>query len=159
MQGVRELEIAGVFLIPVPAHADARGWLVELWRSDWPGSAGPAPAMAYVSMTRPGVARGPHEHREQTDRLAFAGPSDFRVWLWENRAGHRQRRLDLRLGESAPGLLVVPPGVVHAYRNDGGRDGLVFNLPDRLYAGPGRADPVDEIRHEADPQTRFRLEG
>jgi len=152
-----ELELSGVWLAEASAFADARGWLVELWRNDWP--AVPAPQMAYVSMTRPGVARGPHDHREQADTLAFVGPSDFGVWLWENRAGAAPGRIVLKLGESRPGLLVVPPGVVHAYRNDGDRDGLVFNLPNRLYAGLARSQPVDEIRHENDPLTRFRLEG
>ena len=43
------------------------------------------PAMAYISMTRPGVARGPHEHREQADYFAFIGPSNFKVYLWDAR--------------------------------------------------------------------------
>jgi dTDP-4-dehydrorhamnose 3,5-epimerase len=52
----------------------------------------------------------------------------------------------------------VPPGVVHAYKNIGSEPGLVFNCPNRLYKGPGRKDPVDEIRHEADKDTPFRLD-
>ena len=38
--------------------------------------------------------------------------------------------------------------MVHAYRNIGGVDGIVFNGPNRLYAGDGKKEPVDEIRHE-----------
>jgi dTDP-4-dehydrorhamnose 3,5-epimerase len=48
--------------------------------------------------------------------------------------------------------------VVHAYRNVGGEPGLVFNCPDRLYKGPGRKEPVDEIRHEDDPASPFQLD-
>lgn len=128
---------------------DSRGWLTELFRSD---ELDPAvmPAMSYISMTRPNIARGPHEHRDQTDYFCFVGPSTFRVYLWDNRkdspsAGIRQV---VDGGEGNPLLVIVPPGIVHAYRNVGGVDGLVFNAPNRLYAGAGKKEPVDEIRHE-----------
>jgi dTDP-4-dehydrorhamnose 3,5-epimerase len=116
--------------------------------------------MAYLSMTRPGVTRGPHEHREQTDFFAFAGPSDFEVTLWDNRLGSPAfgRRETFVLGASRPATLIVPPGVVHAYRNVGKVEGWVLNFPNRLYRGPGRTEPVDEIRHEDDPGTRFETE-
>jgi dTDP-4-dehydrorhamnose 3,5-epimerase len=61
-------------------------------------------------------------------------------------------------GEDAPRAVVVPKGVVHAYRNVGHTTGLVVNFPDRLYKGEGYRDPVDEIRHEDDPATIFRME-
>ena len=35
---------------------------------------------------------------------------------------------------------------------------MVVNLPNRLYAGQGKKEPVDEIRHEADPQSIFVLD-
>jgi dTDP-4-dehydrorhamnose 3,5-epimerase len=115
--------------------------------------------MSYVSVTCPGVARGPHEHREQTDCLGLVGPSTFRIFLWDNRKSSATfgRRLVLELGSADPGLLVIPPGVVHAYLNIGDCDGVVVNCPDRLYAGAGRSGPVDEIRHEHDPDSRFRM--
>ena len=116
--------------------------------------------MSYVSLTRPGVARGPHEHRDQADYFAFIGPSTFRVYLWDNREGSptADRHLTLELGADNPGLLIVPPGVVHAYRNVGEQDGLVLNYPNRLFAGRDKREPVDEIRHEDDPASRFRLD-
>ena len=49
---------------------------------------------------------------------------------------------------SNPAAVWIPPGVVHAYRNVGDVSGLVFNAPNRLYAGWGKKEPVDEIRHE-----------
>jgi dTDP-4-dehydrorhamnose 3,5-epimerase len=36
--------------------------------------------------------------------------------------------------------------------------GLFFNLPNRLYAGRGKKEPVDEIRHETDPNTIYILD-
>lgn len=138
--------IPGVLVRSMTRFDDRRGWLTELFRED----ALPEdylPAMGYISMTRPGVARGPHEHRDQTDGFAFTS-GEFEITLWENRPGRQRVKWTLRAGELAPIFLLVPPGVVHAYRNVGAGDALVFNFPNRLYAGKGRSEPVDEIRHE-----------
>ena len=55
-------------------------------------------------------------------------------------------------------MLIVPPGVVHAYKNIGTENGIVFNIPNRLYAGVGKKFPVDEIRHEDVADSPFRLD-
>jgi dTDP-4-dehydrorhamnose 3,5-epimerase len=150
--------IEGVVWRPLAKFHDGRGWLCELFRHDDLPTA-QHPAMAYVSETAPGVARGPHEHVDQTDCFCFIGPSNFEVVLWDNRPQsptfrHRQAEV---VGESKPMLLIIPPGVVHAYRNVGPNAGWVFNCPNRLYRGPGRKEPVDEIRHEADHGSPFQL--
>ena len=137
---------------------DARGWLCELFRSDEL----PAefhPLMGYVSVTQPGVARGPHEHLDQADCFCFLGPSQFKVFLWDNRRASPTYRAHQTkvVGAVEPMLLVIPKGVVHAYQNIGAEPGMVFNFPNRLYRGPGGKDPVDEIRHEEDPNSCFRL--
>ncbi|GAB6166787.1 dTDP-4-dehydrorhamnose 3,5-epimerase family protein [Thermostilla marina] len=129
--------------------SDARGWLVELFRHD-ELDRDVHPVMAYVSETLPGVARGPHEHVDQTDCFCFLGPGDFKLYLWDGRKdsptfGVRQT---LIVGESNPARVLVPPGVIHAYKNVGDKPGIVFNAPNRLYAGWGKKEPVDEIRHE-----------
>ncbi|HLO25914.1 MAG TPA: dTDP-4-dehydrorhamnose 3,5-epimerase, partial [Geobacteraceae bacterium] len=136
-----------------------RGWLAELYRAD---EIAPdfLPAMAYISMTRPGIARGPHEHREQADCFAFIGPSNFKVYLWDARedsptSGVRQV---IFAGGDSPAMLIVPAGVVHAYKNIGGADGIVFNAPNRLYAGEGKRLPADEIRHEEETGSPFTLD-
>ena len=152
-------EIDGLIVKPIKAYHDDRGWLMELFRHD--ELAEPLrPVMAYASMTLPGVARGPHEHRDQTDGFAFFGPSDFRLYAWDLREGGPTylHRMSIVVGESRPAAIWIPPGIVHAYRNIGDVPGLVFNAPNRLYAGWNRAEPVDEIRHEtADPE-RFPLD-
>jgi dTDP-4-dehydrorhamnose 3,5-epimerase len=151
--------IEGVRVQDLVVHRDARGWLIELFRSD---ELDPQflPAMSYVSSTKPGVARGPHEHRDQADLFCFVGPSTFRLYLWDARKdsptfGHK---LVLETGASKPLAVVIPPGVVHAYKNVGMEDGWVLNFPNRLYAGTGRKEPVDEIRHEGIPDSPFVLE-
>lgn len=151
--------IHGVIIRLLAIHDDARGWLCELFRHDELNKED-YPVMAYVSMTRPGIVRGPHEHREQTDLFCFVGPSTFRLHLWDNRPDSPTGKEVFvgEFGEHAPALVLVPPGVVHAYKNIGECDGLVFNAPNRLYAGEKRSEPVDEVRHEDDPDSLFRIE-
>lgn len=150
--------ITGVDIQPLNIFRDDRGWLAELFRSDESGTAG-FPEMGYLSVTHSGIARGPHEHVRQSDRFAFFHGL-YRIWLWDVRKasdtfGCRQV---MTAGADRPLLLAIPPGVVHAYRNDGLDDAFVLNFPDALYAGPGRKHTVDEIRHEDDPDSPFVLD-
>jgi dTDP-4-dehydrorhamnose 3,5-epimerase len=155
----RDGPIDGIIWKPLTFYKDPRGWLCELFRHDELPQAY-YPVMAYMSMTEPGVARGPHEHVDQSDYFCFIGPSDFKVYLWDARpnsstSGHREVRV---VGDSAPFGLVVPPGVVHAYKNVGSGKGVVFNGANRLYKGQGKREPVDEIRHEEKDGSPYRLD-
>ena len=144
---------------PLTKFLDERGWLTELFRND---ELDPdiAPVMSYISMTQPGVARGPHEHLDQTDYFCFLGPSNFKVYLWDARPGSSTFGVKqvVYAGVDAPTMMVVPPGVVHAYRNIGMENGIVFNAPNRLFAGQGKREPVDEIRHEESGDSPFQLD-
>ena len=138
---------------------DSRGWLAELFRHD---ELDPEfyPVMAYTSATSPGVTRGPHEHVDQADLFCFIGPSNFKLRLWDNRPESQtfNNVVTLVVGEDNPKSVLIPKGVVHAYRNVGLVPGIVFNFPNRLYMGVGKKDEIDEIRHEDDPQTIYRME-
>ena len=155
----REGDIQGVRMRPLKKHQDSRGWLSEIFRTD-ELDADLMPVMSYVSETLPGATRGPHEHRSQTDYFCFLGPSTFQLVLWDNRPNSPSYRCrqEMLVGEEKPCVVVVPEGVVHAYRNVGDEPGWVINCPNKLYAGRERKEPVDEIRHEADPNTLFRVE-
>lgn len=150
-----ESRIAGVHLVHLKRFVDSRGWLTELFRHDELPD-GFRPVMSYLSVTHPGIARGPHEHVTQTDGFAFIDGT-YELYLWENRPGQEECAEVFTLGSDAPTLVVVPPGVVHAYRNVGERDAFVLNFPDQLYAGWGKEEPVDEIRHEDGADSRFKL--
>jgi dTDP-4-dehydrorhamnose 3,5-epimerase len=155
----RDGPVEGVIIRPLKRFDDARGWLIELFREDELATEN-HPAMAYISQTLPGVARGPHEHREQTDYFAFVGPGDFRLYFWDARPdspthGHRQTLL---AGASNMVSVIVPAGVTHAYKNVSSVPGIVFNAPNRLYAGHGKKEPVDEIRYEDFSPTRFVMD-
>ena len=66
--------------------------------------------------------------------------------------------MTLVIGEDDPKAVLIPQGIVHAYQNVGFLDGMVINCPNRLYMGEERREPIDEIRHEDDPNTRFRMD-
>lgn len=151
--------IHDVLITPLARHADSRGWLVELYREDELAE-GIHPVMAYISQTLPGIVRGPHEHRDQTDYFAFIGPGDFELVLWDARPdsptfGNQTRAV---YGTSSPCAVSIPPGVVHAYKNVSDVPGWVFNGPNRLYAGRGKQEPVDEIRHELDKDSPYQVD-
>jgi len=152
-------KVQGVVIKDLVKFTDDRGWLMELFRQD---EIDPAlmPVMGYISATRAGVARGPHEHTDQTDFFAFLGPSNFKIYMWDNRKTSPtfMTKQVVYAGEDAPRTIVIPPGVVHAYKNIGKTAGMVVNFPDRLYAGWGKKDPVDEIRHEQNRDTPFQLD-
>ncbi|MEP6754083.1 MAG: dTDP-4-dehydrorhamnose 3,5-epimerase [Chthonomonadales bacterium] len=136
----------GVVIKKIGKYEDRRGWLMEMFRDDELPE-GFEPTMGYVSMTFPGVSRGPHEHVHQTDGFCFLNGT-YELGLWENRPGKPAGHEMHVVGEDNPVIVIVPPGVVHAYRNVGDSDAWVLNFPDKLYAGWGKKEPVDEIRHE-----------
>ncbi len=147
--------IPGVLIRELARFEDRRGWLTELYRDDeLPEDF--RPAMSYLSVTLPGVARGPHEHERQTDLFVFLDGA-YELHLWENRPGMGEASDIISVGRERPCAVWVPPGVVHAYRNVGEAPAFVLNFPDQLYAGPGKSEPVDEIRHENDATSRFQL--
>ncbi len=151
--------IDGVRVNSLTRYTDERGWLLELFRTDEVEEA-VLPAMSYISMTVPGVARGPHEHRDQTDYFCFTGPSTFKVYLWDNRKNsptYGVKQVELA-GEEDPKVIIVPEGVVHAYKNVGAVGGLVVNFPNRLFKGKGKRSPVDEIRHEEHKDSPYILD-
>ena len=150
--------IDGVRIKVLRQFDDRRGWLIELFREDEIDIEN-YPVMSYISCTHPGVVRGPHEHIEQSDYFCFIGPSNFRLYLWDNRPRSRTFGIHFTLDVGAKNKtsVIIPPGVVHAYKNIGTEEGIVYNAPNRLYAGNGRNEPVDETRHEDDPNSKFKI--
>ena len=151
-------EIHDCPITPLKKYHDDRGWLAEFFRHDELESEA-YPVMGYLSLTEPGIARGPHEHRDQSDLFVFFSGT-FRLYLWDTRResptfGFRHV-VDLGAGESAS--VIVPPGVVHAYRNIGNADAMIINCPNRLYAGRDKKEVVDEIRHEDREDDVFAME-
>ena len=152
-------KIHDVIIYPLKKLVDERGWLAELFRHD-ELSEEFYPAMAYISITEPNTQRGPHEHVDQADLFCFIGPANFKLRLWDNRIDSPTHKnvMTLFVGADNPQAVIIPKGVVHAYKNISTTEkGVVINCPNRLYMGTGKKEPVDEIRHEDEPDTIFRI--
>ena len=148
------IALEGVIIKELTQFHDQRGWLAEILREDETNF---RPVMSYISMTRPGIGRGPHEHMEQSDFFCFLG--HFRLYLWDNRK--ESVTYQKKLVFDTQGKIftaIIPPRIVHAYKNIGSADGLVINMPDRLFKGKGKTSEVDEVRYENDPESPFRLD-
>ena len=148
--------IQDLIIRKIERFSDERGSLGEIFREDEMAF---RPAMSYLSVTHPGFVRGPHEHVKQSDFFVFMGPGDFELHLWDNREtsetkGEYQK---IAVGSENPMAIIVPPGVVHGYKNISAVDAYCINLPDKLYKGTGKKEEVDEIRHEKDSDSLFKI--
>ena len=136
-------KIDGVYVEQLVKNVDWRGYLIEAFRMDMlPDTI--QPQMSYVSYTEPGITRGPHEHKKQTDIFAFIGPGNFKVKLWDNREKSKSygNVMTYFAGMDNPLVVVVPPGVVHGYKNISRTErGMVLNYPDKLFKGIARRVP------------------
>lgn len=153
--------IEGLIIKELKKNSDGRGWLVEIFRHDSPEYSGEfSPMMSYVSVTKSGVVRGPHEHKAQADLFVFLGPGKFRLHLWDNReiSDTYKEYMEIEGGEGKQISVLVPPGVVHGYKCISDQDAWSINLPDKLYAGWDKKEPVDEIRWEKDPKSPFKID-
>ena len=148
--------IDGVVVKRLNKYKDERGWLSEIYRDD---EIDFKPAMAYISVTKPGVIRGPHEHVNQTDAFVFVGPGSFELHLWDrrNKSATHGEHLKLETGEKNPCLVIVPPGVVHGYKCVSDIDAYCVNLPDKLYKGKNKQEEIDEIRWEDDENSPYKI--
>lgn len=106
--------IPGVEVKPLLRHADDRGYLAELLRSDEKIFSGFG--QANVTLTYPGVVKAWHYHREQDDLWACVSGM-IRVGLYDLREGSETfgQTAELYLGDYSPQLVKIPIGVAHGY--------------------------------------------
>ena len=149
--------IEGVEVKTIDSFSDERGWLKEIFREDENNI---RPVMCYVSHTKFNHIRGPHEHTHQSDFFVFIGPGDFELYLWDDRPKSPTYKNHVKeiVGESNGVSVLVPPGVVHGYKAITSSGSFSINLPDKLYAGIGKKEEVDEIRHENESTSRFKID-
>lgn len=153
-------KIQDVVIYPLVKYVDERGWLAELFRHDEIAEEF-YPAMSYISVTEPNVQRGPHEHVDQADLFCFIGPGNFKLRLWDNRQDSPtfNNVMTMFFGADNPQAVIVPIGVVHAYKNVSTTEkGMVINCPNQLFMGKNKKEPIDEIRHEDDPDTIYTMD-
>ena len=111
---------------------DERGYLMEMLRSDWEEYE--KFGQVYITAVYPGVVKGWHYHKIQTDHfICVHGMA--KVVLYDGREGsptHGEVN-EFFMGQQNPMLLKIPPGVMHGFKGIGQEMALIVNVPTELY--------------------------
>jgi len=124
--------IQGVEIKQLARHADERGFLMELLRSD--DAIFTKFGQCYVSMNYPGVIRAWHWHKKQDDFFVVM-KGMIKVGLYDMREGSPTRGEvgEFYLGDNNNIMLKIPVGVVHGYKTVGTEPSLLINFPSEVY--------------------------
>jgi dTDP-4-dehydrorhamnose 3,5-epimerase len=141
-RGVRARKlIDGVRIKELRLLPDGRGYLMEMLRSDDEIFEGFG--QVYLSVGYPGVVKGWHYHKLQTDYFTIV-KGMMKVVLYDRRdesPTHGEIN-EFFIGELNPLLITIPPGVLHGMMAVGEQPGYLVNCPTRPY---NYEDP-DEFR-------------
>ena len=131
--------IEGAVFKDLKAHVDGRGDVVELWSEPWDGFV--KPAHVYQSATDFGVVKCWHLHATHTDQFAITrGKVQVTlVDLREDSPSFRHVNVFI-LGVQKPGLLLIPPGIMHGWKALSRPEIIVTNLQTHVY------DAADEFK-------------
>ena len=137
---VRE-PLAGVVVKKLRLIPDERGFLMEMFRSDDPLFE--KFGQVYVSVAYPGVVKGWHFHKVQTDNFCVV-KGMMKVALYDPRPDSptRGKVNEFFIGELNPCLIKIPPYVIHGMKATGNQPGYLVNCPTEVY----RYDDPDEYR-------------
>jgi dTDP-4-dehydrorhamnose 3,5-epimerase len=138
--------IDGVRVKPLVTHPDDRGQLFEIWRSDDEGFCGFG--QVYVTTAHPGVIKGWHHHRRQTDCFTvIKGRALFALYDARPDSPTRGELQTFQITEDNRAAILIPSGVYHGFKNIGPEEVWCLNCPNRTYdAGDPdecRTDPFD----------------
>ena len=133
--------IDGVAIKQLTVIPDERGFVMELLRCDDEIYRGFG--QVYLSVAYPGVVKGWHYHKAQTDYFTVV-KGMLKVVLFDLRETSKTRGEinEFFIGEKNPILLVIPPMVAHGVKAVGSEPGYLINCPDKPY---DRSKP-DECR-------------
>jgi dTDP-4-dehydrorhamnose 3,5-epimerase len=136
--------IKGVEVRHTKVLADERGRLGEIMRADdpWFEKFG----QVYFTTTLPGVVKGWHYHKKQTDHICVV-KGMLKIALYDSREDSETFGTvnEVYLGEHSPGMVRVPPGVHHGWKCVGHNEAYVVNVVSEVfdYSNPDeyRTDP------------------
>jgi len=133
--------IEGVKVRKLRFIPDERGHLMEILRSDWEEYE--KFGQVYVTAAYPGVVKGWHYHKLQTDHFACVHGM-AKVVLYDSREDSPtyQQVDEFFIGDRNPCLIKIPPMVMHGFKGIGHNVTLIVNVPTELY----NYDDPDEYR-------------
>ncbi len=137
--------IEGVLITPLKLMPNEKGRLMEVQRADDPHF--PGFGQVYVTQSFSGVVKAWYRHAKQIDQLA-AISGRIKLVLFDDRAGSKTRGsiAEITLGELAPKLVLIPPGVWHGFQAVGESSALLLHLNSE----PFHFETPDEERIDPD---------
>lgn len=133
--------IKGVKTKKLKVVADERGRLMEMLRSD--DELFIKFGQAYMTTAYPGVVKGWHYHKIQTDSFIVV-KGMMKVVLYDSRkdSGTYGEINEFFMGEHNPILLQIPQYVYHGFKCISEEEAICINLPTETY----KYDEPDEYR-------------
>ena len=124
--------IDGVVVKRLKVIPDERGLLMEMMRDDDPFFQ--KFGQVYLSVVYPGVVKGWHYHKKQTDHFVVVKGMS-KVVLYDSRddSPTKGEVNEFFLGEKNPTLLVIPPWVLHGMKGIGVEPAYLVNVPTYHY--------------------------
>jgi len=124
--------IEGVKTKKLRVIPDERGYLMEMLRPDWEEY--DKFGQVYITAVYPGVVKGWHYHKIQTDHfICVQGMA--KVVLYDSREGsptHGEIN-EFFIGSLNPMLVKIPPGVMHGFKGISEEVALIVNVPTEMY--------------------------
>ena len=147
-----EKRIDGIVVTPLKLVANERGRLMEVQRRDDPHF--PGFGQVYVTQSFPGVVKAWYRHRTQTDQLA-AITGLVKLVLYDDRddSPTRGEVNEIIMGELAPRLVRIPPGVWHGFKAIGEMSAFLIHINSEPFDAGAPDEERLDISHPSIPFT------
>lgn len=137
----------GIKIKKLKVIPDERGRLMEMLRND--DDLFSAFGQVYLTVVYPGVVKGWHYHKEQTDNMTCVRGM-IKLVVCDNRkdsSTYRQVQ-EFFIGKENQVLIQIPPMVLHGFKGISPDESLIINVPDKVYnyekPDEYRIDPHDK---------------
>ncbi|MHC4455852.1 MAG: polysaccharide biosynthesis C-terminal domain-containing protein [Planctomycetota bacterium] len=124
--------IDGVAVRRAKVIPDERGRLGEIFRADdpWFEKFG----QVYFTTTLPGIIKAWHYHKKQTDHF-YVIKGMVKIALYDQRVDSKTKGIvnELYLGEHCPGIVRIPPHVLHGWMCISQTTSYIVNVVSEVY--------------------------
>jgi dTDP-4-dehydrorhamnose 3,5-epimerase len=146
--------IDGVRIKDLKVIPDERGRLMEIMRSDDENF--DRFGQVYMTTAYPGVVKGWHYHKIQTDNMAVvSGMMKLVLYDGREKSPTKGEVMEIFFGEHRPCLVTIPPLVYHGFKCVSGKEAIVVNVPTEVY---NRREPDEHRVHPHDNDIPYRWE-
>lgn len=124
--------IYGVQVKKLKVIPDERGWLMEILRND--DELFEKFGQVYISAVYPGVVKGWHYHKIQTDYITvIKGMAKLVLYDARKDSPTYAKIMEFFIGEKNPLLVKIPPMVYHGVKGIGVEPAIILNCPTEAY--------------------------